>query len=303
LVVVGLLLVANLSATFINHRRLPSGNSYHSRLAALDQKLSTALAKELRAAGFSFDALVLNVDSPTCHQAFCLVKFLRRKTDDSARTIVGGVSAAHAGQGIWTFSGTGDLAGFGFSLDASAEMRRLAEVAPPEFALPLTTAPVMNQPPKASAAAFSMEREFILPAAGKSARPMWLDLETGRCLIDPDRRYVATGPAVLSEWVRRNGLDVLATVDRDGSFCLYPRYMAMAQVDSKLWQQASSQEIASHPALQSMARPYGRALLFKGSEEGTYLFRTKDGTLGILQIQPTKASPLGLRMRWKLASN
>jgi len=303
LVVVGLLLVANLTATFTNHRSSPSDNTYSSRVAERDHKLSTALAKELRAAGFSFDAVFANVDSPACNQALCLIKFLRRETDNSARTIAGGVSAGHAGRGIWTFTGTGELIGFSFSLDASAEMRRLAEAAPPEFALPLGTAAVINQPLVDSASAFRMEREYVFPSADTSARPLWLDLETGRCLIDPDRDYIAGGSAVLSEWVRRHGLDVYATVDRDGSFCLYPRYMAVAQVDGKLWQQASLEEIASHPALQSMARPYGRALLFKDRAEGTYLFRTKDGTSGILQVQRTEDSLPELRIRWKLASN
>jgi len=154
-----------------------------------------------------------------------------------------------------------------------------------------------------TASAFHKECEFVLPSARGSTRPLWLDLETGRYFIDPDRDYVVQQPSALSHWVRNNGLDLFATVDRDEDYCLYPRYMSVVQIDGELWQRITPDEIASKLALHSIPRPTGEAILVRGHDKRTYLFQTNEGSLGILQIQRMDDPHPDLKIRYKLVES
>jgi len=72
------LLAGTLTAKRISLYRPSVAVSYNSRLAELDTKLSRALASQLQAAGYEFDAAIVSVEGPACQRAVCLVKRLRR---------------------------------------------------------------------------------------------------------------------------------------------------------------------------------------------------------------------------------
>jgi len=300
LAVVGLLLAANLAATLIYRHRVPTVASYNSHVADLDRKLSSELAKQLRTAGFDFDAAIVSVESPACARALCLLKFLRREDHDSVTSVVGGALVRYAGNGFWAFTGTGKLAAFKFSVDASAEMRRLKEATPPEFPQAAMMAITPTQFQRATLSAFNREVEAIVPAC-QGARPQWLDLETGRCLTEPDSDYFADQPSAQLDWLRTNGLDLVATVYRDGDYCLYPRHMAVAPVDEALWEQATPEAIASHPALRLIPHPVRSSIAPARGQVATYIFRTEEGTFGMLRVLGLDPSLSRLTIHYKLA--
>lgn len=301
LVVVGLLLAGNLAAMLLNRPGVPAVASYNSRVADLDGKLSSELARQLRAAGFSFDAAIVSVESPACEHAVCLLKFLRREVDDGVASGVGGVLVRSSGNGSWSFTGNGDLTTLKFSVDASAEMRRLAEATPPEFPQAAAAIPP-NQPPRDNLLGFSVEVETSMTASCETARRHWLDLETGRCLTEPELDYFVNRKALRLDWLRTNNLDLLAAVYHDRSYCYFPRHMTVAPVDGKLWEQATPEEIASHPALRSILNPIRSAASPPKGKIATYIFRTEQGTFGILRVLGLDPSQRQLKLHYKLAN-
>jgi len=297
LAAVTLLLAGNLAAWLIPRYRPPSVASYNSRLADLDTILSRALASRLGADGYEFDAAIVSVAAPACQRAVCLLKRLHRK-DGVAFT--GEVSARHAGNGTWRFVGTGRLAPLQFDVNAAAEMQRLAESTPPQFQQASPTTPTPNQPEPDARSPFSREFDLWLPATAQEPQLLWLDLETARRLTEPDHDYFVNA-RVSSDWLRNNGLDLCVVVYPDRSYWICTRGMVLTPVESRLWEQATPDEIISHPGLPSIPRRVRGMISAARSQTDTYLFRTEQGTFGILRLLEINDSSQQVRIRYKLA--
>jgi hypothetical protein len=297
LVLVGVLVLVagNLAAKRLPFHRPPLVASYNSRLAALDTKLSGALASQLRAAGYEFDAAIVSVEGPICQRAVCLVKGLRR---EDLMGLPGRMAGRHLGNGLWSFAGTGELAGLKFNVDATAEMRRLAESTPPEFPqVPVSAAPIES--PGQTASPFNREFELWLPARADGRQGQWLDLETGRSLTEPDWEYLAS-PLSYLHWLRSNSLDLAAAVYPDGSYWIFTRHLVVAPVDAKLWDRATPDDIVSHPALRSAAHRIRGSFSPGRDQADTYLLRTEEGAMGILRVLRLNRVSQELRIHYKL---
>jgi hypothetical protein len=140
--------------------------------------------------------------------------------------------------------------------------------------------------------------ETVLPP-GADTSPVILDLETGRLMPqppvdDPD----AQGQAIMS-WIRSNGLDLSCTTWSGGSACV-THDMTIVPVDRKCWEQTTEQEIINNPALASV--PHSpRRLLVAGNKQGdTYIFRTAEGTLGMMRIVGWSQADRGVKINYKL---
>jgi hypothetical protein len=193
----------------------------------------------------------------------------------------------------------GELAELKFNVDATGEMRRLAESTPPEFLqVPATATPIQS---RGEAAPFNRAFELWLSARTDGRQGQWLDLETGRCLTEPDWEYFVR-PLSYTTWLCTNSLDLFAAVYPDGCHWLFTRHMAVAPVDAKLWDQAPPEAITSHPALRSASLrirdSFPRAL----DQTDTYLFRTEEGTIGILRVVEVNCASQELRIQYKLAA-
>jgi hypothetical protein len=177
----------------------------------------------------------------------------------------------------------------------------LAEVTPPEFPQAAVEALTPDQRPRDNLPAFSEEIETLLPAMGQGARRHWLDLETGRCLVEPDLHYFVNQPSSRLDWLRTNSLDLFAAVYRGRSYCLFLRHMAFAPVDGQSWEQATPEQILSHPALRLIPHPKPTAIYPARGQTETYVFRTQQGTFGILQVLGFDSSPPQLKLHYKVA--
>ncbi len=293
---VTVLLAGHVVAKRITLYHPPVVVSYNNRLAELDTKLSQALAAQLRGAGFEFDAAVVNVEGPACQRAVCLVKGLRR--GDLLRC-PGRMAGRHSGNGSWSFAGMGELAELKFTVDAATEMRRLAESTPPEFLqVPVSAAPIQSRPQAAS----SLSRAFELwLSAGTDGRPLrWLDFETGQSLTEPDWEYWG-GTFNYSHWLRSNRLDLSAAVYPDGCYWLFPRHLAVTPVEAKLWDQATPDNLRSHPGLRSAPTAPRRLVSPARDQTDTYLFRTEEGSIGILRVLELNCASQELKIQYKLA--
>ncbi len=289
------LLAGSLAAKRITLYRPPVAVSYNNRLAELDTKLSRALANQLCTAGFEFDAAIVSVEGPACQRAVCLVKGLRRGDLTSVPALL---AVRHAGNGLWSFAGMGELDELKFTVDAAPEMRRLAESTPPQF----PQAPALARPMQSrhqTVSPFNRAFELWLSAPTDGRHGQWLDLETGRCLADPDWEYLVQ-PFNYAHWLRSNSLDLSAAVYPDGCYWLFPRDLAVAPVDAKLWDQATPDNLISHRALRS-APKVSRGLVSPARDQtDTYLFRTEEGSIGILRVLEINRASQEVKIQYEL---
>jgi len=295
------LLAGTLAAKRINFYRPPAVASYNTRLAELDAKLSPALAGQLRAAGYEFDTAIVSVEGPACQRAVSLVNGLRREDEKGLSGFTARIAVRHAGNGTWSFAGARGLAALRFDVDATAQMRRLARSTPPAFPPVAQEAPTLNQPKADAASPFVREYAVRLYAPAGVRRGDWLDLETGRFLTGADLDYYYENPRGYVDWCRTNGVDLSAEVYPDRTYWLFTRYLAFAPVDDRLWEQATPEDIMSHPALRS-SRPLPQFVISPADDQtDTYVFRTQQGTIGILRVLEFNPASRQLRIQYKLA--
>jgi hypothetical protein len=295
------LLAGTLAAKRITFYHAPPVASYNTCLAELDTKLSRALADQLRAAGFEFDAAIVSVEGPACQRAVSLVNGLRREDEKGLSGLTARIAVRHTGNGTWSFAGAGELAKLKFNVDATAEMWRLARSTPPEFPPVVLVAPTLNQPKADAASPFVRECEVQLFAPTGGARGQWLDLETARRLTEADCNHYYHNPRAYADWCRTNGVDLSAVTYADRSYWLFTRYLVLAPVDGRLWEQATPEEIISHPALRS-SRPLPQFFISPADDQThTYLFRTQQGSFGILRVLEFNPVSRQLRIQYKLA--
>jgi len=294
---VAVLMAGNLAAKRITFYRPATAASYNSRLAELDSKLSRALAGQLHAAGFGFDAAIVSVESPACQRAFCLVKGLHQKGPITVRSRI---TVRHAGDGKWSFAGMGELAGLNFAVDAAAEMQRLAESTPPEVPPVALSALTPKQPGPHAASPFARECEVQLPAVPEGTQALWLDFETARCLTEPDADYFDQ-PGAYLEWCRTNSADLSAVVYADQSYWFFISPTAITPVEAKLWEQATPEDIISHPGLRAIRQSHYSAMSPARDQADTYFFRTQQGTFGILRVLEFNPASRQLKIHYKLA--
>ena len=291
------LLAGTLAAKRITFYHPPAVASYNTRLAELDSRLSRALAGQLRAAGYEFDAAIVSVEAPGCQRAVCLVKELRRH---DLTGVTGRMSVRHAGNGSWSFAGMGELTELQFSVDATAEMRRLLESTPPEFPQASLAELRPDQLKRQPVGPVARDITILLTARAPGQRRQWLDFERVRCLEEPDRDYFLH-PCAYLDWCRTNGLDLSVVCYPDQGYWLLASEMAVAPVEGNLWEQGTAEGIRSHPALRSIQPALRSASSPARDQADTYLFRTGDGTIGILRLLGFNQASRQLKIQYKLA--
>jgi hypothetical protein len=138
----------------------------------------------------------------------------------------------------------------------------------------------------------------VLPA-GTDASPIILDLETGRMMPQPAADDLAARGDAIMNWIRSNGLDLSCTIWRGGAACV-THDMTVVPVGQKCWDQSTEQELISNPALTSAAHSPRRLLLTGNDRPNTYIFRTAEGTLGMLRIIGSSQADGGMKVSYKL---
>ncbi len=141
--------------------------------------------------------------------------------------------------------------------------------------------------------------EAILPAANADGRAQILNLENGHAKIEPGlEEFRFRGDAIMT-WIRTNGLDISCKVWSTGATCI-TYDMIVVPVEGKCWTGNTEDDLANNPALAPKRHSPRRQLVVGNKNAGTYMFRTGEGTLGLLQVVGLTPDRHGVTIRYKL---
>jgi hypothetical protein len=143
--------------------------------------------------------------------------------------------------------------------------------------------------------------EITLRAA-QSDRPAQIrDLETGRSLPEPALEDFNANAQAIMAWIRSNGLDISCFVWSGGATCV-TYDMNIVAVDGKCWEKNTEKELLANPTLAPRTHSPRRLLVLGDNRPDTYLFRTGEGTLGMLRIVGLSEDGRGVKICYKLVS-
>lgn len=148
---------------------------------------------------------------------------------------------------------------------------------------------------------FGPVKETVLSAAETTGVAEILDLETGRAL--PQERFEQfnfRADAIMG-WIRSHGLDISCNVWSGGATCV-TYDMAVVAVEGKRWNEATEQELIGNPALAPVPHSPRKLLVLGPNRPDTYMFRTGEGTLGMLRIVGLSEDGRGVKICYKLIS-
>jgi len=141
--------------------------------------------------------------------------------------------------------------------------------------------------------------ETVLPAPKAGRAPDILDLETGRTLPEPPFEYFNSRVEAIMGWIRSNGLDISCCVWSSGATCI-TYDMIIVPVERKCWEETNEEKLLGNPALVPVPHSPRRLLVLGNSRPDTYIFRTGEGTLGMLRIVGLSQHEPGVKIRYKL---
>ena len=141
--------------------------------------------------------------------------------------------------------------------------------------------------------------ETVLPVAKTKGTTDLLDLETGRARPQPAPEEFNFSADQILGWIRSNGSDVSCFVWPGGGACV-TYAMTIVPVDGKCWEETTEEELLGNPALAAGQHSPRRLLLLRHDRPETYMFRTAEGTLGMLQLAGLSQNPRDVKIRYKL---
>ena len=141
--------------------------------------------------------------------------------------------------------------------------------------------------------------EIVLPAAKAKGAVDILDLETGRALLQPPFEYFNPRADAIVAWIRSNGLDISCFVWPGGGACV-TYGMTLVAVEGKCWEETTEEALLSNPALAPVGHSPRRLLVLGNNRPDTYIFRTGEGTLGMLRLVGLSQHGRVVNIRYKL---
>ena len=145
---------------------------------------------------------------------------------------------------------------------------------------------------------FGPVMEIVLPAE-INGRAQLVDLETGRALPQEGLEHFDFRADAVMAWIRSNGLDISCIVWSSGAVCI-TYDMTVVAVEGKCWEETTEQELLGNPALTPVRHAPRKLLVLGDNQPDTYMFRTGDGTLGMLRIAGLSQDKQGVKLRYKM---
>src|SRR5207245_857365 len=93
--------------------------------------------------------------------------------------------------------------------------------------------------------------------------------------------------------------DISCSVWSSGATCI-TYDMIIVPVETKCWEQTTEQELLGNPALAPVRHSPRRLLVLGHDRPDTYIFRTAEGTLGMLRILGLSQHKQGVKIRYTL---
>ena len=148
---------------------------------------------------------------------------------------------------------------------------------------------------------FGPVTEVTLPAAEMNRPAQIRDLETGRSLPEPTLEAFNSDAHAIMAWIRSKGLDISCFAWSGGATCV-TYDMNIVAGDNKCWEKTTAQELLANPALAPKTHSPRRLLVLGENRPDTYMFRTGEGTLGMLRIIGLSQDGRGVKICYKLVS-
>jgi SecD-like export protein/PEGA domain-containing protein len=126
-----------------------------------------------------------------------------------------------------------------------------------------------------------------------------IDLDTGK-LISPPLKGMQKAGMGLVEWAAENGIDAVGET-KSSVRGLMGIDMIAVPIPSGRWQDLSPQDVAEAVALGKPGRPI--PISGKGDLPATYIFSTREGGMGSLQIVGFASEPRGVKIRYKMVQS
>jgi hypothetical protein len=142
--------------------------------------------------------------------------------------------------------------------------------------------------------------EATLPAARSDGETEILDLETGRWLTQPSLEAFHENAGAMTTWIRGNALNISGRVWPDGSAACVTYNMTVVPVETSCWDNTSAGDIPVIPVLDPGQHSPRRLLLLGPDRAETYVFRTDEGTLGMLRLVGLSHDQRQVEVRYKL---
>lgn len=165
-----------------------------------------------------------------------------------------------------------------------------------------------------------IERVVIAVAAG---RDCFLDLDTGKLFTPPDEivklfaaegwigRYLGHDSTQMQAWLRTSGVDVMAGGGEKGLTMFGGLALEALQPGGLIleWDRTTAEQVVKTLwAAEEQLAKVGESKPFTfmrvdGNLPKTFLFRTREGSLGVLQITGFTDNPPGVKIRYKLVQD
>jgi hypothetical protein len=146
---------------------------------------------------------------------------------------------------------------------------------------------------------FGPVKEVVLPAVDATGRANILDLETGQARHEPALDDFNSDVRAAMSWIRSNGLDISCNVWPNAAACV-TYDMTIVAVEGKCWEETKAEQLFGDPALAPRGHSPRRLLVLGDNRPDTYMFRTGEGTLGMLRIVGLSEDQTGVKIRYKL---
>ncbi|HWX19691.1 MAG TPA: hypothetical protein VN578_07270 [Candidatus Binatia bacterium] len=141
--------------------------------------------------------------------------------------------------------------------------------------------------------------DTVLPSARTGASVDILDLETGCARRQPPWEYFNSGADAITAWIRSNRLNISCSPWPGFAACV-TYDMIIVPVEAKCWEETTEQELLDNPALAPVRHSPRRLLVLRNDQPDTYIFRTGEGTLGMLRLVGLSEHGRGVKIRYKL---
>ena len=146
--------------------------------------------------------------------------------------------------------------------------------------------------------AFSSTSNAVLPYLAKgSTNCVLLDLDTGRWASNAVYRPDVTE---WREWMSGEGMDMLA-LGRTVPQTMVCFDLGLAPVENREWETITAADVLNYWPLVTTVARHQEQLWVDSNATNTYLFRTREGGRGMLQILGNSTNPAGVNIRYKLA--
>ena len=148
---------------------------------------------------------------------------------------------------------------------------------------------------------FTAPRERILPFQPPPEFLIgWLDLDSGTILTNSKLDWQSHAG---HEWIRTNGLDVVATESSKNIPVLLGVDLVLAPAPTNGWDIITAADVGQNWTLMQQEPRQEQMFGAPPGQSGTFLFQTREGGMGILQITGFSDNPPGVKIRYKLVQN